>query len=172
MLLTRPELLRKRAIYADDTGFVLAGVLGLLLLVLLLSAIITASVLNGLSATASSRAVVQSQAAAEAGIDVVRAVLVTGGRCPTIITGTSPTFTAEVSYATEVTDSRVPPSAWIQGSPPADATWVRVVSIGTPQSSKPPNDRSTVTRAAEAIFSRASGSSIFTFYSSRNVVTR
>ena len=172
MLLTRRGSLRRHPLYADDTGFVLAGVLGLLLLVLLLSAIVTASVLNGLSATASSRAVVQSQSAAEAGVDIVRAVLVTGGRCSTTMVGTSPTFSAEVSYATAVTVPGVLSSAWIKGCPTAIATWVRVVSVGTPQSVNPLNDRATVARAVEAIFSRGVGSPFFTFYSSRNVVTK
>ena len=111
----------------DDDGAVMAIVLGLILVGALISVLIMSSVIAALGNTTATRASVQAQAAAEAGIDYARAQMDDGSACAAVggvFTLADPAFAASVSWRNNDAE------AWTPGCPPATATQLRILSIG------------------------------------------
>ncbi|MCC6855970.1 MAG: hypothetical protein IT189_07910, partial [Microbacteriaceae bacterium] len=84
MLLTRI----RSALTRDDRGAALAAAMSLMLLGALLSVLILSSVVATFSATTGTRATVQSEASAQAGIDVALASVMSGN-CVSSYTSTT-----------------------------------------------------------------------------------
>ncbi len=124
MLLTRIF----RGMRRDD-GAALAAVLGLMAVGLIMTSLILTSVVSGLGFTTSTRAGVQAQAAAEAGVAAARAGLA-AGTCSdtsgapvyTSPTGTSPRYSAAIF--------RPISGGWEAKCPVGTTTQVKIVSTG------------------------------------------
>lgn len=111
-----------------DDGVALAAVLGLLAVGLILTTVILTSVVSASGFSTYTRAGVQSQAAAEAGIAVARAGLA-AGTC----SGSTPTYaSAEGDVPVYVATIWRPNGSggWVAGCPIGTATEVRILSTG------------------------------------------
>jgi len=111
----------------DDAGAALAAVIGLMSLTLILSTLIIASVVGGTGFTTSTRAGVQSQASADAGVAVATASLKAGTCAATGgIYKSAPGAVPEYSASIWVQSG----GTWAQGCPSATTTNVKIVSDG------------------------------------------
>lgn len=111
----------------DESGSALIVVIGVMTVALILTAVAMSSVVNGLGYSTATRAGVQSQAAAEAGIAAARAGLNVIGNCAAqpgalYASNTAPKYTATVEYDAG--------SGWQTGCPTATTTRVRITSTG------------------------------------------
>ncbi|MFM9877197.1 MAG: hypothetical protein ACKVOG_05020 [Rhodoglobus sp.] len=169
MLLTK--ILRAR-IGRDDTGAALASVMSLMLLGSLLSVLILSSVVASIASTTAVRATVQSEASAQAGVDVALASIVSGNCVPTYTSAIAPKFTVAVSYTTSPTLT-TPGLTWVAGCPTAAAPFMKIVSTGTAAAPAVGSTTSGNTEAVEAIYSRpaatntlvASGPAVYAYSS-------
>lgn len=161
MLLTRISRIARsaRAAGEDDRGVALAAVLIFMAAGILLSSVVASSVVTGMQFSASTRADVQSQAAAEAGIAVARAALI-GGQCvspalyesagslddadTTTVDESSPKYSAQVQYSTDGGTS------WISGCPASVQQAARILSTGYALVPGLPGDTSGDTTTIEA----------------------
>ncbi len=115
--------------HKQDQGSALIAVIGVVAVGLILTVVVASSLVNGMGFTSSTRAGVQSQAAADAGIAAARAGLNTVGNCalqPTAGTYKStvePVYTAKLQYNAG--------AGWQNGCPTATTTQVRIVSQGS-----------------------------------------
>ena len=112
-----------------DRGSALVAVVGVIAIGMILTTLVAGSVVSGLGFTSATRADVQSQAAADAGIAAARAGLNTVGNCaaqPTAgkyISTVEPVYTATLQYNAG--------AGWQNGCPTVDTTQVRIESKGT-----------------------------------------
>lgn len=120
-----------RAIRADERGSALAAVIGVMAVGLVLTSLIMASVVGGLGFTSATRAGVQSQASADAGIAAATAA-VNSGDCAGLID--NPVYRSaagtEPHYEAIVYRPAVVGSGWVRGCPVSDSRPVRIVSTG------------------------------------------
>jgi hypothetical protein len=170
MLLTR-LVRRLRRLHQDEGGVALAAVIGLMLVGVVLSSLIITSVVTVLSTTTASRAGVQSEAAAEAGVDVALANLTSGNCLSSFSSATAPKYTATIYYSNAAT---LPSSTgWTAGCPTAVSTYVKVHSVGTAAAGGEAHNTSQNTAAVDSIYSRpvatstivANGPAIFAYSS-------
>lgn len=107
----------------SDRGSALVAVIGVLLVSLVVTTVISASVIHALSYSTMTRASIQSQAAAEAGLAVAQASLIRG-ECTTGIyqSTTDPVYYVEVTYV----------NAGVQytGCPAETSSEVRILATG------------------------------------------
>lgn len=120
-------LLRKHRVAADETGASLIVVLGVTAVGLILSALIATSLVSSLGFSSASRAGLQSQAAADAGVAAARAGLNIVNNCAT---QTAPGRYASADPAYTVTIQYKVASGWQDGCPTAAASQVRILSVG------------------------------------------
>jgi hypothetical protein len=112
-----------------ENGSALVAVLGVFAMGLILTTLIVSSVVQGLGFSTYSRASVQSQAAADAGITAARASLYTAADCnsqssPGIyVSANSPKYRATVE--------RNDGAGWVAGCPNSLTSQVRITSTGT-----------------------------------------
>jgi hypothetical protein len=113
----------------DDSGVAMVAVIGMMAVGLLLSSLIMASVVHGVGFTSATKAGVQSQASAEAGIAAAVAGL-KSGKC-TISNGiyksaegATPTYSAKIYSQSAL-------GTWSQTCPVSGTTAVKVLSDGT-----------------------------------------
>lgn len=123
MLLTR--LIRR--LHREERGAALAAVIGLLALSLATSVVVAGSVISSTSYTSTTRAGVQSQAAAEAGVAAARAGLIAGtctskGGVYENTPGATPEYFATVWIPSG--------SSWVRACPVGTAYQVRILSTG------------------------------------------
>ena len=130
MLLTRISSTFRR-VRDEERGAGMAAVIGLLAVSLLTTSLVATSVVQATEYTTVTRAGVQSQAAAEAGIADARAGLI-NGTCTAkanryaSATGAVPEYVATVWVPSG--------SSWVRGCPAGTATQVRILSTGYAQS--------------------------------------
>lgn len=115
-----------------DEGSALVAVIGVMAVGLIVTAMLLTTLISGLGFTTMTRASVQSQASADAGLAVAQAQL-TAGACTAnpaagrpadgVYEGTDPVYRAEIEY-------RTAGGSWTQGCPPLSAVGVRIVSEG------------------------------------------
>lgn len=148
MLLTRI----RRSLRGHDEGAALASVMSLMLLGALLAVLILSSVVASIASTTTVRATVQSEAAAQAGVDVALASVVSGNCVPTYTSTVAPKYSVAVSYTTAATLSSG--TSWTAGCPTASATFMKLVSTGTAASVAVGKTTTGNTEAVEAIYSR------------------
>jgi Tfp pilus assembly protein PilX len=110
---------------SDDGGFALAAVLGVMLVVALLSVTVLTVSVSSTAFSTSTRASVQSRAAAQSGIDAAWASVSTGS-FPCSVSSTDPAFSATLTYS-DGSGATLPCSGTASGTP---AT-AKVVSVGT-----------------------------------------
>jgi cytoskeletal protein CcmA (bactofilin family) len=135
---------------ARDEGSALAAVIGVMAVGLLLSALIMTSVVGGMGYTSATKAGVQSQASADAGLAVAKASLLKG-TCSTTggiyvsAPGVTPSYSASIW--------RQSGSGWVQGCPLSSVGSVRVLSSGVAQASAVAGQTGNNSSAVEAVFS-------------------
>jgi hypothetical protein len=159
MLLTR-FVRYTRKLREDERGIALAAVMALMLVGVLLSALIITSVVGGLATTTSTRAGIQSEAAAEAGVDVSVAGLVSGNCTATFTSSVAPLYNATISYSTAANASLI--SGWTSGCPTTSATFIRVDSTGTASASGAVGASGDNKQSIEAIYTRPVSSATIT----------
>lgn len=118
-----------RSFRRDESGSALVAVVGVMAVGLILTAMVMTSVVSGYGFTTSTRAGVQSQAAADAGIAIARAGM-ESGTCGTNGGVFRSAPGAIPSYQVTVWRQRTAGGAWEAGCPTNDSTPVRLVSTG------------------------------------------
>lgn len=112
-----------------EQGSALVAVIGVVAVGLILTLVVAGSLVSGMGFTSATRAGVQSQAAADAGVAAARAGLNTVGNCATqptpgkYVSTVEPVYTATLQYNAG--------AGWQNGCPTATTTQVRIVSKGT-----------------------------------------
>lgn len=145
MFLTRVR--SKRVL--DERGSTLMAVIGVMAVLLIIGVTVVAATVSSLTFTSSTRAGVQSVAAAESGINVAELSLV-NGTCQSQYTRLlAPAFTALVSYSLSVSND-----VWVNGCPAAGvpAQRIKVVSTGQPAPQGVIGDPARHATSVEAIF--------------------
>jgi hypothetical protein len=117
---------------------------------LIFTTIITSSVLSAYGVSSSTRAAVQSHAAADAGIAAARAGLYVAGNCSA--QPTPGTYSATGTLAYTATIQYDAGSGWQNGCPTSSTSRIRIVSTGTPQAPGISGSSSGNTRQVEAIY--------------------
>jgi hypothetical protein len=134
----------------DETGSALAAVLGVMAVGLVFTALIASSIVGAYGFSSSTRAGVQSQAAADAGVAAAHTGLFTTGNCAAQTTpGTykstsAPVYTAVVKYDLG--------AGWVSGCPLATATRIQIMSTGTSQAKGVNGATSGDSSKVEAVF--------------------
>ncbi len=142
-----------RRVRGQERGAAMIAVIGLMLVGMLVTSLILSSTVTGLGSTTSTRAGVQSQAAAAAGVDVALAAVTAGTSCsPTYSSTTAPVYSASLSYTTASTISIA--TAWVSGCPTASAQFVKIVSTGSAVSRGVAGNTTGDTKLIEAIYNR------------------
>jgi hypothetical protein len=107
----------------------MVAVLGLFAVAIILTTLIASSVVSGLGWSTSTRASVESHAAADAGIVAARTGLFTVGNCQT--QSTSGKYVSTTSPVYTVTVERNDGAGWVMGCPTSKTSQVRITSTGT-----------------------------------------
>jgi len=110
----------------DESGYALLTVIGVLMVTIIIAALVSSMTVHALGYTSQTRASVQSQAAADAGISAGRVLLETEGACTTAVTSiqsTDPAYKVTVWRGTAS-------GGWTPGCPLAATTQVRLISTG------------------------------------------
>lgn len=136
---------------ADDRGMALAAVLTFMSAGILLSAVVAASVVYAFQFSSTTRAGVQSQAAAEAGVAAARAGLI-AGTC----SASGNRYTSAVAPIYDATVWVVSGSGWARGCPADVSSQVRILSTGRASAPGVGGDDSGDITHIEAILSAAS----------------
>ena len=141
----------------NEQGTALLAALGLTAVAAVIAIVVTTTSLFSVGFTTATQAAVQSQAAAEAGIDFAAAsVSSTTTACQASYSNSSaPLFTVTVSYSTlSPVPSPLPDTGmtWVSGCPTLGATLVKFVSTGTASSPGLVGNAGGNTRRVEAIF--------------------
>jgi cytoskeletal protein CcmA (bactofilin family) len=147
-----------------EKGSALMAVVGLMGVAAVITITVASVTIGAIGVTTSTRAGVQSQASAEAGIDVTIASLGTG-LCPATTSPVgAPAFTVAISYS--LSDSG---DSWTTGCPGAGARRVKIVSTGTAAAAGVGGNTSGDKRVVEAIYKATSpgitpsGAAIYSF---------
>jgi hypothetical protein len=134
----------------EQSGVALAAVIGVMAVALLVMTLVTTSIVSGVGHTSATRAGVQSQAAAEAGIAAAREV-VDGNKCTTAtIAGTTPKYSVAISWSAVAPPAT--PTTWTSSCPPTSAAQIRYVSTGTAASGGVAGQTAQNTSSIESIY--------------------
>ncbi len=126
---------------------------------MLLSTLIVASVISGLSSTTATRAGVQSQAAAQSGVSVALASL-TSGTCATqYVSNVAPVYLATVSYSVQAS---LASAVWVAGCPTASAQYMKIDSTGSASATGVAGNTSGDSTSTEAIYYRPTATKTIT----------
>jgi len=111
----------------NDQGSALIAVLGVMAVTMVIGVTVAAATISSLGFTSSTRAGIQSVAAAESGVNIAEVALRKGTCAASYTRATAPAYTAALSYSLSATNN-----SWINGCPPAtvNAQRIKVVSIG------------------------------------------
>lgn len=138
---------------AKERGSALVGVLGVMGVTTVIALTITTMSLHALGYTTSTRAGVQAEAAAEAGIDFAAANLATLACRPQYSSTSAPIFAVTVAYSTLQTSPGDVDTSWVSGCPTfADAKRLKLVSTGLASALGVAGSSSGNVRKIEAIF--------------------
>jgi hypothetical protein len=144
----------------DDHGAVLVAVIGVMTVALLLVTLITTSVVSGAGTATATRSGVQSQAAAQAGIAAVRAI-VDKSACTAASTYTSAAGAAQ-QYSVKVYWRADATGTWAAGCPANKQQQVKYVSTGTAAAKGIAGQSARDVSYVEAVYSASSVSSTIT----------
>lgn len=109
-----------------ERGVALPSAIGIMVVILIIAGVVLSASVSAAGFSTSTRAAVESRAAAGAGIEAVRAKLL-GGNFVCTLSGTQPTFTARVEYTTEAGVALPCTAGVLTGTPGA----ARILSEGT-----------------------------------------
>jgi hypothetical protein len=141
-------LTRRARLNCDESGSAMVAVIGVFAVMAVVGLTLAAGTINAVKFTSGTRAAVQAQASAEAGIDVAEAGLMRG-QCP--ITAPVPVGTTlAVSHSLQLTGD-----SWSTGCPPPSGTQaqrVKVVSTGSASAGGVAGNVSGDKRSVEAVY--------------------
>ena len=151
------DLLRKCATNSNknvaDRGSAILAVLGVMGAASVIAVTTTSMSLQSVGYTTATRAGVQAEAAAEAGIDYAAAKLSTGVCQPQYASATAPIFSVLISYSTLAISPGATDISWVLGCPAVtSAMRIKVVSIGTASTPGLVGNSSENIRTVEAVF--------------------
>jgi cytoskeletal protein CcmA (bactofilin family) len=153
------RILKKRfqLMGATERGSALIGVLGVMGVTSLIAVTTTSMSMHAVGYTTSTRAGVQAEAAAEAGVDFAAANLATSICQPQYSSTTTPIFAVTIAYSTLATSPGPVDNSWVNGCPTfATASRLKLVSTGTASSLGLAGNTSQNVRTVEAIYSYTS----------------
>ena len=163
--------------FRDDKGSVLAGVIGVFAVTILLATLVASSTVYAIGFTSATRAGVQSQAAADAGISFAVAEMMKGNcqreysdEDAAAVLGVA---ALDVNFDVQIMSRPAAASTWPDGCPVADSVQVRIVSTGAAFAPGVVGHERGDTRRVEAIFAaapsnseiQATGAAIYSFSS-------
>jgi hypothetical protein len=153
MFLMRSLTRRMTALGGKERGSAMIAVLGVMAVASSIAVTTTSVSMHAVGYTTSTRAGVQAEAAAEAGVDFAAASLATSV-CQSQYTNTStPVFSVTVSWSALATSPGNTDSSWVSGCPTdATAQRLKLVSSGTASASGLAGNSSENIRRVEAIF--------------------
>jgi hypothetical protein len=153
MFLINPLSKRIKVRGAKESGSALIAVLGVMAVASTIAITTTSVSMHAVGYTTSTRAGVQAEAAAEAGIDFAAANLATAV-CQSQYTNTStPIFSVTISWSALATSPGNTDSSWVAGCPSdSTAQRLKLVSVGTAALSGLAGNSSENVRRVEAIF--------------------
>jgi hypothetical protein len=153
MFLINPLSKRIKVRGAKESGSALIAVLGVMAVASTIAITTTSVSMHAVGYTTSTRAGVQAEAAAEAGIDFAAANLATSV-CQSQYTNTStPIFSVTISWSALATSPGNTDSSWVSGCPTGTtAQRLKLVSVGTAALSGLAGNSSENVRRVEAIF--------------------
>lgn len=141
----------------EETGSALAGVLAVFAITILLASLAASATVNGLGFTSATRAGVQSQASAEAGISFALAEMTENDCEPEFTQGdVTGAGAANLHFTVKVFSRPTPTATWHDRCPGNGDNFVRFVSTGTPEANGLTNARGD-TRTVEAIYNWSPG---------------
>lgn len=153
MFLTRLRQRRPTGRSSDDRGSAIIGVLGVMGVTSVIALTITSMSLHAVGYTTSTRASVQAEAAAEAGIDFAAANLATSVCQSQYSSSTEPIFSVTVSYSTLQTSPGDTDTSWVSGCPTStSAQRLKLVSTGWASTLGVAGNSSGNVRKVEAIY--------------------
>jgi cytoskeletal protein CcmA (bactofilin family) len=137
-----------------EDGTALLAVLGVMGVASIIGITTTSMSLHAVGITTSTRAGVQAEAAAEAGVDFAAAKLATSICQTTYTSSTAPIFTVSVAYSSLTISPGVVDNSWINGCPAStSAGRLKLISKGTATSLGVAGNSSQNVRTVEAIYS-------------------
>lgn len=139
--------------YINEQGSAMIAVLGVMAVTVIISATITTASLHAVGITTSTRASVEAEAAAEAGIDFAASQLATSVCQPTYTSSTAPIFSVVVFNSNLSTSPGTTDSSWVSGCPTStSAQRLKLVSTGTASTSGVAGNTTGNVRRVEAIY--------------------
>ncbi len=137
----------------NDRGSALVGVLGVMGVTVVIAITTTTASLHAVGITTSTRASVEAEAAAEAGIDYAASQLATSVCQPTYASSTAPIFSVVVSYSSLQTSPGTTDTSWVSGCPTStSAQRLKLVSTGTTTTAGVAGNTTGNIRKVEAIY--------------------
>ncbi len=152
MLLNR---LFSRAGFQDveERGSAMLAVLGVMGVAVVIAVTTTTASLHAVGITTSTRASVEAEAAAEAGIDYAASQLATSVCQSQYTSSTAPIFSVVVSYSNLATSPGTTDASWVSGCPTStSAQRLKLVSTGTASTLGVAGNTTGNTRMVEAIY--------------------
>lgn len=117
---------------SNEQGSAILGVLGVMAVTIVIAVTTTTASLHAVGLTSSTRAGVEAEAAAEAGIDYAASRLATSVCQPQYTSSTAPIFLVMVSYSNLATSPGTTDTSWVTGCPTStSAQRLKLVSTGT-----------------------------------------
>ena len=101
----------------NERGSAILGVLGVMGVTIVIAVTTTTASLHAVGVTSSTRASVEAEAAAEAGIDYAASQLATSICQPIYTSSTAPIFSVVVSYSNLSTSPGTTDTSWVSGCP-------------------------------------------------------
>lgn len=136
-----------------ESGSALIGVLGVMGVASVIGVTSMAMSIYAIGYTTSTRAGVQAEAAAEAGIDFAAASLATSVCQPVYTSSTAPVFSVLISYSALASSPGDVDTSWVSGCPTtANAARLKLVSTGWASQSGAAGNSSNDARMVEAIY--------------------
>lgn len=132
---------------ANERGSSLLAVIGLMAVAVVATLAIAGSTMNSLGVSSATRAGVQAQSAAEAGIDVALLKLTTASCTATTISTAAPEFEVDISQSTSTTVEN-----WTDACPIDDTKRVKIISTGTAKRTDLTSNAPVDTHVIEAIY--------------------
>jgi hypothetical protein len=136
-----------------ERGSAILGVLGVMGVTIVIAVTTTTASLHAVGITSSTRAGVESEAAAEAGIDYAASKLATSVCQSTYSSSSAPIFSVVVSYSNLATSPGTTDNSWVVGCPSStSAQRLKLVSTGTASTAGVAGNTTGNSRKVEAIY--------------------
>ena len=138
---------------SGERGSAILGVLGVMGVTIVIAVTTTTASLHAVGITTSTRASVEAEAAAEAGIDDAASKLATLVCQSTYSSSTAPIFSVVVSYSNLATSPGTTDNSWVIGCPTSvSAQRLKLVSTGTASTAGVAGNTTGDSRKVEAIY--------------------